>query len=706
MSDKSHDVKPSGRALIVDDNREILEFIAEALTGYIEHTTCVDNGLDALERIGKGRYEVMLLDLQMPGMKGLEVLKRVRTIDAKVKVIIITGYASLSTAISGIRLGVFDYLKKPFDADKIRLTVVNAVRLYELERERDSYVRRLQNANRLLEEHRQKLQQRVSLANDELIRTNCALNRRVKELNVLHRIEHLLNADSNKKQIIQSFLDFLLDEMDMDKIIIFLSRDISTSTSLTCFHTGNVDDSEREYLVRKLPDLNMSGSNAGSSVTRIKSFSSKLQSAGDEGDRDWIRVPLVYVSTVYGYLIYSKHYSERIQRQNDFSLVKIISRMIAQWLSRMKAKEELTSLEQLHQNILRNMYSGLVSMDSKGRINYSNAVAAHILGLDGRDISGLSYLEVFHFADDDVFHRTLYEGKKFQNHEVQVRLIDERIIPLGMTTSPIVDERGEFTGVVAIFTDLTSKKKIEEEIRRVDKYATLGEITTGMAHEIKNPLSGIKTTSEFLKSRLEQNNPLMKYLDLILEETIRLDKIISDFLNYGRPSKQEYTFNDIHGIIDRVLALLQERIEEKNIRIQKVFNGTVPQIECDYNQMEQVFLNIILNSIQIVSDYGNIRIETDITEMCIDPQSGKPVDTLRIAILDDGPGIPDDMLEKVFHPFFTTKSEGTGLGLCISQRLVEEHQGKIEIESEIGRGTAISIFLPFIRSGISLEKIT
>ena len=220
-----------------------------------------------------------------------------------------------------------------------------------------------------------------------------------------------------------------------------------------------------------------------------------------------------------------------------------------------------------------------------------------------------------------------------------------------------------------------------EQLTRADRLSSLGEIAAGLAHEVRNPLAGVKGALEIISSRATEGSPEAEFAALASREIARLDELISEFLTYARPHDPERRDIDIFDVLERVVSLISRDAERHGVVI--VINRTpVPSVSIDSEQMAQVFVNIVLNAVQATPPGGQVHITAKATP---------PM--LMIDVRDQGPGIRPEHLTKVFEPFFSTKKTGTGLGLSISQRIVQSHHGTIEI-IEPGRGTVVRVQLP------------
>ena len=244
------------------------------------------------------------------------------------------------------------------------------------------------------------------------------------------------------------------------------------------------------------------------------------------------------------------------------------------------------------------------------------------------------------------------------------------------------------TLVLGSFMGFLIAHRINEQLIRSAKMASLGQLSANIAHEIRNPLTAIKMRLYSLSEELRNNPATKEDLGIISEEINRMEKTVKNFLDFARLPEPDFQKCDINGILEGTVSLLSPKANSHNIRIEKGFKAVSSQMQIDREQMRQVFLNIILNSIEAMPNGGIIEITTS---KYLDKKS-KGVFEIRFT--DTGSGLPVDFKKRLFEPFFTTKTEGTGLGLFIASRIIQMHGGKIEAESRSGKGTVIIIRLP------------
>jgi len=236
-----------------------------------------------------------------------------------------------------------------------------------------------------------------------------------------------------------------------------------------------------------------------------------------------------------------------------------------------------------------------------------------------------------------------------------------------------------------------------QQMERVDRLASVGEMSAGIAHEIKNPLAAISGAISVLSEEFDEGDPRREVVNKVLEQIARLDKAATDLLFFGRPGTPSFEFVDTNDLLNKTMFFVSQHPEAKNVHQNKEFTRNLPPVWVDAKQLQQVFFNIIINAIQAMKDGGTLLMQTDMIE-----DRGKQV--VRVMIGDSGPGIKPEVLDKIFTPFFTTKTQGTGLGLAICRQLIEQQGGTIDIKSRVGEGTRVLIYLPVNPDAVSVEN--
>lgn len=380
-----------------------------------------------------------------------------------------------------------------------------------------------------------------------------------------------------------------------------------------------------------------------------------------------------------------------------FYLVAFLSGYLSEKLKKTgeeleEKSEDLLQLKTFHESVVKNMGSGLMTADLNGRIVSFNLAAEGITGYKYDDVRGRHYSDFFNLPLLSNNFSTLTDSP-IRIEDIFIRK-DSRKIHLGMNISPLKDDKNNIRGIIGVFQDLTTIKEMKEKVIKSEKLAAIGRISAGIAHEIRNPLASISGSIQVLKDELSLNDPNIKLMDIILRETVRLNSIITQFLIYASPYKRNLQSFNIKELITETITLLKNSKEyPSNFYIDTSFENNGITINGDPKQIKQVIWNLCLNSIQAMNKGGRMKIS--VNKKNVDSSYYKPNDdTVDIIIKDTGAGISEADLQKIFDPFFTTKEEGTGLGLSTVQKIIEGHNGSINIESKEGYGTTVKITLP------------
>jgi PAS domain S-box-containing protein len=433
----------------------------------------------------------------------------------------------------------------------------------------------------------------------------------------------------------------------------------------------------------------------------------KLKSEVSGGSKLYC-IPLEHRNRLFGVLAVKGRPGETVGAEGRPHLLKTVKAVVSESLASANLIEDLVELTSLIEGILRSMSSGLVAVDNKGEVTYFNAAAEKLLGLEAREVVGRDSAGVLRSpaGGDDLLRDAL--GGAGGEMQTDVVRSDGREIPVSLYLSQIVKDDGSVGGALAIFTDMTETKRLQEEMQRKERLAYLGELSAGVAHEIRNPLAGIGTCAEVLRKRLGEDPNKLKFIDTILEEVSRLDKIIASLLQFARPGRPKLARHDLRTCVDKAITLIAEQARERKVKIGVDWPDELPEVFIDPDQIIQVLLNLSRNSLQAMEGGGRLGFRAECVERTLarrrtgrrktdrpsKARGGVKAKFLRLEVADTGPGIADENVPRLFDPFFTTKSKGTGLGLSISQSIVKEHGGEIHLRRHDKRGTVIAIEIP------------
>ncbi|QNO16061.1 sensor histidine kinase [Alkalicella caledoniensis] len=334
---------------------------------------------------------------------------------------------------------------------------------------------------------------------------------------------------------------------------------------------------------------------------------------------------------------------------------------------------KITDLENYNHNILDSIESGIVAFDSKGKLKFVNHKA-------NEEFKGLKYVEKFlkQYCIEESIEDVLHGGT-----EGITREINHKEESYELSCMPIMTINKDIEGVVVSIKNITMMKALEEQVRRGDRLSAVGNLAAGIAHEIRNPLGIIKTISQTLQSgENHESENLKEGLEIIDHEINRANDVVKWLLDFAKPEQYSPQPINLSEVINQLSSIFSKYSEKKSVDI-KLNNKDNIWTYGDQEKLKQAFVNLMLNGIESISGNGIMDISLKVEDYnCV------------LQIIDSGCGIKQEITEKIFNPFFTTKEKGTGLGLSITHKIIEQHKGKLKIESVEGKGTKVMVYLP------------
>jgi len=351
-------------------------------------------------------------------------------------------------------------------------------------------------------------------------------------------------------------------------------------------------------------------------------------------------------------------------------------------------KKTLNEMKVYTSKLLETMDNAVISVDNKGKIKTFNRKSEEIFNKKKEEVLNKDCQEVLNLniLGESIFKKCLLEKKNISQEIIlEEKGLKKKILDLN--SSFLTDESGEITGVVAVIRDVTEINDLNEEVARHKRLAALGKLSSGIAHEIRNPLSSIRGLAQFVYNSFSKTDERKEDLNTIIQEVDRLNKLIVQVLDFAKLKKPNLTRFSLNDLIRKITELLKLEIKKKQIKFSLELSPDISQIQADEDQVRQVLMNVVINAIQAIPKKGEIKIKTEKTLL-------KGESAVKLIIKDSGIGITEKDFNQIFDPFFSTKEQGSGLGLSIVYKLIEAHQGEIKVESKEGKGTKLVIFLP------------
>jgi two-component system cell cycle sensor histidine kinase/response regulator CckA len=366
-----------------------------------------------------------------------------------------------------------------------------------------------------------------------------------------------------------------------------------------------------------------------------------------------------------------------------------------------QSQEALRESKENLSAILNSIGDAVIAADVKGNVVFLNPVAESLTGWTQLEAAGKPVEEVFHIVNEETgeevespVKKVLREGSVvgLANHTVLLARDDSKI-PIDDSGAPIKDGKGNITGVVLVFRDISERKALQEQLVRQEKLAVLGELAGGVGHELRNPLGAIKNSAYFLNMVLERPDPEIKEtLGILEKEVANCERIIAGLLDFARARAPLRRKVKIADVLQEVLSAIDV---PGNITMKNRVAKSLPIILADPDQLTQVFGNIILNAVQAMPAGGELLIKSETSEP----------EWIAVSVTDTGGGIPPENLRKIFEPLFTGKAKGIGLGMAITRTFVEGHGGSIEVRSRVGKGSTFTVRLPLgEKKEVHMEK--
>lgn len=657
------------RILVVDDEKGVVHSCVRILERQGFTVSGLTDSQAALDLLRQESFDLLLTDIKMPRLDGLELLRLAKEIDPHLTVVLITGYGTMEDAINAIRLGAQGFLMKPFEPEELISTIKN------------NLARRAQLQDSL----------------------------RLQTLLPLLEINQILQVAGGEASLVRRVLEIARQETGAARLT-WLSCQPRAFKSSFQNPTMNKVDTRPKSQVVEMAVVCQNGLQSSQLPQRV------VDEILAEGQPGWLLadgtlattlagqsniigalLPLVIKGEVVGLLTAETGSGGRNGPFNQISLdlLSVLAGQLAIMLENVQLFQQTEALRMFNEDIIRNMTNGLIAIDQDGYVTAFNPAAAAMLGYQAEEALWQPLHQLATPQGEDlikIFNETLTSGKSYTHQEIVLHHRTGTTLPVSVSTAPL----GTGTtvdcpvGVVGVLEDLSEIKAMEAERRRLDRLAALGEMSAVVAHEIRNPIAGIAAGIDYVTRHAPKDSPEYEGAAMMRGEIQRVNRILEDILFVARPTRLRLSSEDISQILESVLKRCSAQVKESQVKVISHYGENLPHLRVDRQRLEQVFTNLIINATQAMPQGGELSLQTDLAP----GQNGTAVEQVRVVIADTGPGIPVEAQQQIFEPFFTTKTRGTGLGLTVARRIVEEHGGTIKVQSEAARGTCFVISLP------------
>ena len=638
--------------LLVDDNPDYLLLIRRTLERHDPRycVTGVTTPEEAYELLDQRRFDLVLLDYRFERGNGLEVIRTLKGKGEYVPTVMVTAAGDEGLAIQAMRTGALDFMPKTSGfVQALPEVAARAVERGRIIRER--------------------------------IRTQRALARRNEELRVLNEVASALNASREPAEILSVAGDRLADLLGAE----------STRARL-------LDETGEQLLdVQGIAEPLRLGEEGPTCSERSLQAREVVVDHGRDG-RLLLCVPLVSKQRPQGVLSFRLPDGANVPLPVRV-LAANVGKQVGDALAHARLHQALLVTEDYLKDLVGNAGDEIVTVDPAGRIITWNAAARDLYGYSSKEVVGrgweLLWPEEHRAQAGELLHRVLEKGQAVRNLEV-VRVTKEGArLDILLTLSPLHRPDGSFRGVACIGKDFTSEKQLQATLMQSEKMVAVGQLISGVAHELNNPLTSVLGYAELLSTsdRLERSG---EYLEKIAKEAQRCQRIVANLLSFARKHEPRAEPTCLNSVVRDTLELRAYDLRVSGIELEEDLDPSLPMTLADAHQLQQVIVNLLNNAQQAMlgaHGSGRLRVETRREAGGAD---GHPA--LLLAVTDDGPGVPAELRKRIFDPFFTTKAigEGTGLGLSLSYGIVQEHGGSLSVHDAPGAGARFELRLPVL----------
>jgi PAS domain S-box-containing protein len=640
-----------------------------------------DSGEEALTILAEKSVGILFCDANLPDYSGAELMRRIRDAHLTTPIIVLAPSPASALVREAREYGAHQVIWPPFDAEALNLVIDRAL-------ERNALLRRIQDleTKSIDISNRQRPEQGAA---EVWSSGSVSLNRNLhyKQF-ALRELYKALTHISDLDRLLDYALKGLVEIFGVNKASIFV---MDKQFSYRIRVQIGLDEALRDILLFKahegLPAWFLRHNRilrrdrcAGPDEFGALEAIDALQAV--------LSVPFVAHGKLLGILNLGNKVTGKPYTDDDEELLIMIANYMAVAVENSLLYREIALQKHYSENILENIISGVVAIDEKGIVTAYNRSAENILGVPSAEVLGRPVQRLGSVFSDLLLH-TLVAQTVFHRHEVTD---PQTKAPLGVSTSQLKDN-GDVVGSIMVFTDLTQAKELEQKSRTVESLRFWINLANRLAQEIRNPLVAVRTFAQLLPERYQDEDFRNRFYEIVLSEIDRLHMITQKLMEFAQPRESRPEENDLNDLLNQTLLLFNEdRFLAGKIRVAKEFTSEPLTVRLDRSQIQRALANIIDNSLDAMPEGGRLLLRTS---RAFKTAQDRPMALIHIQ--DTGEGIAVDHRQDLFLPFFTTKLQAMGFGLPIAQRVIQEHGGKIEVDSTLGRGATFTIYLPLAR---------
>ncbi len=620
----------SERILVVDDEPAVMHSCERILKRNNFVVTGITDSTAVPNVLRQETFDLLLTDIKMPRIDGLELLKIAKEIDPHITVVLITGYGTMEDAIRAIRLGAQDFLMKPFEPKELVQTI------------------------------------ETSLAKRNLLRDSL----RLQTLLPLLEINKMLQITGGEVSLVQRVLETACTQLGAARLAWLNTQSNAEVTVVPAVAPAST-----------LPVAALTAVTESGQPVWVLGSGELISAAAGRVNIVGAALPLLIKGQLAGIL--TAEAGSAPFGQISLDLLTVMAGQLAIIIENSQLFQQAENLRAFNEDIIKNMTNGLIAIDRAGVITAFNPAAAAMLGCPIEQALNRPLAQAIPAAEQlaGVFNATLASGQAVPRTEILAAHRNGHSLAISISTALL----GQENGAVGVIEDLSEIKALEAEHRRLDRLAALGEMSAVVAHEIRNPVAGIAAGVDYLTRNALPGTAEAQGAAMIQNEVKRVNRILEDILFVARPLQLNKTAQPLPPIVRMVQHRCQPQIEASGAALVINIDEQLPNLWVDNERLEQVLTNLVINATQALPQGGTITISAAI-------DATRPAVIIRVS--DTGPGIDPDTQPRIFDPFYTTKTKGTGLGLSVARRIIEEHGGDITVASEAGRGACFTLSLP------------
>ncbi len=670
----------AGRALVIDDDADTRELCASTLRGAGFVVEALGRPTEALETLSRRSYDLVLLDLYMPELDGLSLLERLREAGASTPILLVSGMVSVEQAARAMRLGARGLLLKPFAPAELRATALEIVR-----------------------------ERREARSSDRAAALRPAILVG----------EHLL-GELDLPRLQDQIIETVRAELEADRASLMLLEDDGEWLRIVACsglpphiqigHRRPVGASLAGTVARRRQPVRVDASGEVSPPAddmRGELFEDQIVSA--------LSVPVLAGERMLGVLNAAKVRTSNSPpfSEADQELLMLLAAQAAIAIENARLYTRVAQSEARSRALLQHATDAVLLLDAEGCcILDANLALEKLSGYGREELLALGPRQLLpdfdRLAQAATSNGRGVGAASREGHEVEteLRTRQEQSTPVAASVSVVPHDGQQLLLVIA--RDMSERQRIAKQLVQAEKLAALGRLSASLAHEINNPLQAIHNSVHLMRSRQLSEEKRQTYLSMTQDEIERLISIVQRMLDFYRPSREGMRPVEVNDILDAVLTLTESQLHERSVRIVRERGERLPRVFAISNHLKQVCFNLIFNAAEAMPDGGELRVHAYLDDGAAeDPDEasyvavsgGRGAEAVQgpavvIEFSDTGTGIPPHELPKIFEPFYTTRTKGTGLGLAVSYSIIEQHHGELAVRSALGQGTTFRIRLP------------